>query len=165
VDGIFDLNVKGLLFHGPKGAPTAQRRQLDRAQRLDGRFQGDARFRRVRGEQGGGAVVRAELGRRSEATQDPRERGERRGDPDPRLRERGIDARADRRVRRADGAADPLGRVGTPEEVAKAVLFLASPDSSFVNGAELFVDGGMARSERRAWAALSIHLDRWGETS
>ena len=39
----------------------------------------------------------------------------------------------------------PLGRVGTPEEVAKAVLFLASPDSSFVNGAELFVDGGMAQ--------------------
>jgi NAD(P)-dependent dehydrogenase (short-subunit alcohol dehydrogenase family) len=39
----------------------------------------------------------------------------------------------------------PLGRVGTPEEVATAVLFLASPDSSFVNGAELFVDGGMAQ--------------------
>ncbi len=39
----------------------------------------------------------------------------------------------------------PLGRVGTPEEVAKAVLFLASPDSTFVNGAELFVDGGMAQ--------------------
>jgi NAD(P)-dependent dehydrogenase (short-subunit alcohol dehydrogenase family) len=39
----------------------------------------------------------------------------------------------------------PLGRVGTPDEVAKAVLFLASPDSSFVNGAELFVDGGMAQ--------------------
>src|SRR5260221_455483 len=39
----------------------------------------------------------------------------------------------------------PLGRVGTPEEVAKAVLFLASRDSSFVNGAELFVDGGMAQ--------------------
>ena len=39
----------------------------------------------------------------------------------------------------------PLGRVGTPEEVANAVLFLASPDSSFINGAELFVDGGMAQ--------------------
>jgi NAD(P)-dependent dehydrogenase (short-subunit alcohol dehydrogenase family) len=39
----------------------------------------------------------------------------------------------------------PSGRVGTPEEVAQAVLFLASPDSSFVNGAELFVDGGLAQ--------------------
>ncbi|MCC5661781.1 glucose 1-dehydrogenase [Nostoc sp. XA010] len=39
----------------------------------------------------------------------------------------------------------PLGRVGTPNEIAKAVVFLASDDSSFVNGIELFVDGGMAQ--------------------
>lgn len=39
----------------------------------------------------------------------------------------------------------PLGRVGTPDEIAKAVVFLASDNSSFVNGIELFVDGGMAQ--------------------
>ena len=39
----------------------------------------------------------------------------------------------------------PLGRVGTPEEIGRAVVFLASADSSFVNGIELFVDGGMAQ--------------------
>lgn len=39
----------------------------------------------------------------------------------------------------------PLGRVGTTDEIAKAVVFLASEDSSFVNGIELFVDGGMAQ--------------------
>ncbi len=39
----------------------------------------------------------------------------------------------------------PLGRLGTPDEVAKAVVFLASDDSSFVTGTELFVDGGFAQ--------------------
>ena len=41
-----------------------------------------------------------------------------------------------------DGASLPMGRVGSPEEIAKAVLFLASPDSSFMTGQALVVDGG-----------------------
>jgi NAD(P)-dependent dehydrogenase (short-subunit alcohol dehydrogenase family) len=39
----------------------------------------------------------------------------------------------------------PLGRIGDPDEIGKAAVFLASDDASFVNGIELFVDGGMAQ--------------------
>ena len=39
----------------------------------------------------------------------------------------------------------PLGRLGTPEEVAKAVVFLASNDSSYITGTELFMDGGITQ--------------------
>jgi NAD(P)-dependent dehydrogenase (short-subunit alcohol dehydrogenase family) len=39
----------------------------------------------------------------------------------------------------------PLGRMGTPDEIARVVSFLASEDSSFITGIELFVDGGVAQ--------------------
>ncbi|HLG84599.1 MAG TPA: SDR family oxidoreductase [Bradyrhizobium sp.] len=45
----------------------------------------------------------------------------------------------------AQTAATPAGRVGRPEEIAEVVAFLASDASSFMNGAEVFVDGGFAQ--------------------
>ena len=42
-------------------------------------------------------------------------------------------------------ATTPLGRTGTPVEIAKAVVFLVSEDASYINGVELFVDGGAAQ--------------------
>jgi Dehydrogenases with different specificities (related to short-chain alcohol dehydrogenases) len=50
-----------------------------------------------------------------------------------------------KQIRASFVATVPLGRIGEPDEVAKAVSFLASDDSSFVTGIELFVDGGQAQ--------------------
>jgi NAD(P)-dependent dehydrogenase (short-subunit alcohol dehydrogenase family) len=46
-------------------------------------------------------------------------------------------------VRSAFEAKHPLGRIYTPEEVARAALYLASDDSAFVTGSALVIDGGL----------------------
>jgi NAD(P)-dependent dehydrogenase (short-subunit alcohol dehydrogenase family) len=42
-------------------------------------------------------------------------------------------------------ATVPLGRIGTPDDLGKAAVFLASDDSAYITGIELFVDGGAAQ--------------------
>jgi NAD(P)-dependent dehydrogenase (short-subunit alcohol dehydrogenase family) len=48
-------------------------------------------------------------------------------------------------VKAAAAASVPLGRLGIPDDLGKAAVFLASDDSAYVSGIELFVDGGVAQ--------------------
>jgi NAD(P)-dependent dehydrogenase (short-subunit alcohol dehydrogenase family) len=51
--------------------------------------------------------------------------------------------RTQAQMRMTVAAANPMGRIGTPDDVAAAVLFLSSSDAAYVSGAELVVDGGI----------------------
>ena len=63
----------------------------------------------------------------------------------PGLNDRLASAKAGEERKKMISTATPLGRLGTPDEIAKAVVFLASEDSSYITGIELFVDGGFAQ--------------------
>jgi NAD(P)-dependent dehydrogenase (short-subunit alcohol dehydrogenase family) len=61
----------------------------------------------------------------------------------------------------------PLGRGGEPEEVAQAVMFLASDSASYITGATLFVDGGQMASKFGTWGKETDRFDgqRWIRTA
>jgi Enoyl-(Acyl carrier protein) reductase len=65
--------------------------------------------------------------------------------------------RSGKRSARPNALDGPLGADGQPSEIATAATFLASDDSSFVNGSEFFVDGGMAQVIKASQQAGSRH--------
>ena len=57
----------------------------------------------------------------------------------------GLDVFMDEEIKKRIVGNIPLGRIGDADEIAETAVFLASDDSSFITGIELFVDGGAAR--------------------
>jgi len=140
-DAIFDVNVKGMVFTVQKALPlmTAGSTVV-----LNGSIAGS------KGLPGQSLYNASKAAVRSFArswTNDLKERGIRvnvvaPGGTETRLIRSYLDAQPG--VEEALNNSVPLGRLGEPNEVARAVLFLASSESSFIAGHELFVDGGVA---------------------
>jgi len=140
-DSIFDINVKGVVLTVQKALPlmTAGSTVV-----LNGSIAGS------KGLPGQSLYNASKAAVRSFArswTNDLKQQGIRvnvvsPGGTETRLIRSYLDAQP--AVEEALNKSVPLGRLAEPDEVARAVLFLASSDSSFVAGHELFVDGGVA---------------------
>ena len=139
-DSTFDVNVKGVLFTVQKALPLMA---AGSAVVLNGSVAGS------KGLPGQSLYNASKAAVRSFArswTNDLQQRGIRvnvvsPGGTETRMIRSYLDAQPE--VEEALNKSVPLGRLGEPDEVARAVLFLASSESSFVAGHELFVDGGV----------------------
>lgn len=138
-DKTFDLNVRGTLFTVQKALPLINR---------DGSIVLNGSIASIKGFPSFGVYSASKAAVRSFARTWLLELKDRRirvnvlspGTIDtPALDPLGADAKAQ------FASMVPRGEIGRPEEIATAALFLASSDSSFVNGVELFVDGGTAQ--------------------
>jgi NAD(P)-dependent dehydrogenase (short-subunit alcohol dehydrogenase family) len=139
-DKLFDINVKGALFTVQQALPLmADGGSII----LTGSIGGSKGFEAISVYSATKAAIRC-LAR--SWTLDLKARGIRVNvvSPGP-IQTPGFDVFANDDVKQYMKSLVPLGRIGTAEEVARTVLFLASDDSSFVAGAELFVDGGAAQ--------------------
>lgn len=70
------------------------------------------------------------------------------GPTDTEIFKRDADAQEIEGMRQFFAGVVPIGRMGTPEEVARAAVFLASDDAAFINGVDLYVDGGCVELKR-----------------
>ena len=123
--------------HGPEGAAAVQRRRLDLHDRVERLAQGLPQLERVRSEQGRAARLRTGVGVRA-AGPEIRVNVLTPGQVATPMMEEVMDEETKAQFE----SLIPRGEMGRPEEIASAALFLASDDSSYVNGMELVVDGG-----------------------
>jgi NAD(P)-dependent dehydrogenase (short-subunit alcohol dehydrogenase family) len=134
-DKLFDLNVKGTLFTVQKALTLMNDGGLDHSHRLRRKRQGRACLRRYGATK---AAVRNLVRAWTVELKDRRIRSNVLS-PGP-IKTPLVDRQPPEAIARIL-ATIPMGRMGEPDEVAKAAVFLASDDSSFVTGIELFVDG------------------------
>jgi NAD(P)-dependent dehydrogenase (short-subunit alcohol dehydrogenase family) len=143
-DSIFDTNVKGLLFTVqkalplmPDGAAIILNASIVGSKGLPANSVYSATKAALR------SFARMDYG--PEGSPHPREGSEPGPDRHAGLSNLLASSGVGEERRKAVSSGVPLGRLGTPDEIAKAVVFLASDDSSYVTGAVLFVDGGFAQ--------------------
>jgi len=138
-DKTFDLNVKGTLFTVQKALPLM---------RDGGSIIMNGSIASVKGFPGFSTYNASKAAVRSFArtwTNDLRERKIRVNVLSPGTIDTGVFVDVSKEIKDQFVAQIPMGRIGESEEIATVALFLASNDSSFVTGIELFVDGGTAQ--------------------
>ena len=138
-DKLFDINVKGALFTVQKGLPLLND---------GGSIILSGSVASVKGTAAFGVYAASKAAIRSFVrtwTTDLKERHIRSNVVSPGPIRTPMTSRQSADVIARIAATVPMGRMGEPDEVAKAALYLASDDSSFVTGTELFVDGGRAQ--------------------
>jgi len=138
-DRIFDVNVRGTLFTVQKALPLM---------RAGGSIVMTGSIAGSKGVEGSSVYSASKAAIRSFArswTMDLKDRGIRVNVVSPGPIETAALQRVSQEMRNGFVAMVPMGRVGTPDEVASAVLFLASDDASYITGIELAVDGGAAQ--------------------
>jgi NAD(P)-dependent dehydrogenase (short-subunit alcohol dehydrogenase family) len=136
-DKMFGVNVKGVLFTVQKALPLFQD---------GGSIILTASIAGSKGDAGVYGATKAAI--RSFArswTVDLKNRKIRVNAISPGVIETAMSAELSEQVKTNLMSTVPLGRMGRPDEIAKAVAFLASDDSSYITGIELFVDGGLAQ--------------------
>ncbi len=145
VDRIFATNVRGVVFTVQKALPLLADGASVILTGSTAAVKGTANFSIYSASKAAVRSPGALLGRWRLATAGSASMWSARGRYVPRVWEGWWRRRTAEGLFDALAAGVPLGRLGEPEEIGRTVVFLASDESSFINAAEIYVDGGLAQ--------------------